>query len=280
MPSDASSSSAVPAKTAVFEAGANPLPDEAEHLASIDLGPSLGRWPAKLSYSWRASRYSLKVKRDGALEVVIPEDGTAAEGRAFLQRHAAWVARTLEKLGRKEPTAQFWTPGVRLMWRGRMETLEQVEAGGSLGQALLFSLKGHDATLKCYRLGQDRFELRSPDPGNLREPLEHAFEQLAKVEVFGRAWELATLAGVPVKRVVVRAQRSRWGSCSARGTISLNWRLLLTPDFVRDYVIYHEFAHLRQMNHSERFWREVERLCPNWREAEAWLKENAQLTGI
>ena len=75
----------------------------------------------------------------------------------------------------------------------------------------------------------------------------------------------------------MRNQRSRWGSCSRRGTISLNWRLVQTPAYVRDYLVLHELAHLKEMNHSRRFWREVERLCPGFREAERWLKQHASL---
>jgi hypothetical protein len=75
----------------------------------------------------------------------------------------------------------------------------------------------------------------------------------------------------------VRNQRTRWGSCSRRGNISLNWRLIQTPPFVRDYICLHELAHLRQMNHSERFWSEVARLCPDYLHAEKWLKQNSRL---
>jgi len=78
----------------------------------------------------------------------------------------------------------------------------------------------------------------------------------------------------------VRDQRSRWGSCSLQGTISLNWRLVQTPDFVRDYIIYHELMHLWEMNHSERFWARVEEVCPAWRDAELWLKRNGSLLGL
>ena len=91
---------------------------------------------------------------------------------------------------------------------------------------------------------------------------------------------LAAATGSEIKRVVVRSQRSRWGSCSARGTISLNWRLIQAPDFVRDYIIYHELAHLREMNHSVRFWARVETLCPEWRAAERWLKHEGSLLGL
>jgi predicted metal-dependent hydrolase len=77
--------------------------------------------------------------------------------------------------------------------------------------------------------------------------------------------------------VVVRDQRSRWGSCSHRREISLNWRLLQAPGFVRDYLVVHELMHLREMNHGARFWMHVEAACPGWREAEAWLKRHNEV---
>ena len=94
--------------------------------------------------------------------------------------------------------------------------------------------------------------------------------------------ELAEPAGYAsgVRRVSVRNQRTRWGSCSRRGLISLNWRLVQTPDTVRDYIIHHELMHLREMNHSERFWARVEAVCPGWRDAEKWLKRNGSLLGL
>ena len=94
-------------------------------------------------------------------------------------------------------------------------------------------------------------------------------------DLFGAAVHQA-----PVRRVTVRNQRSRWGSCSAGGTVSLNWRLVQTPDLVRDYIIYHELMHLREMNHSTRFWARVEEVCPEWREAERWIKRNGALVGL
>ena len=116
--------------------------------------------------------------------------------------------------------------------------------------------------------------------GDLRPALEAAFARRAKIELPGRTWELAAETNVDVKHVTVRNQRSRWGSCSAGGTISLNWRLVQTPDTVRDYIIYHELMHLREMNHSDRFWARVEAVCPWWRDAERWLKRNGSLLGL
>ena len=78
----------------------------------------------------------------------------------------------------------------------------------------------------------------------------------------------------------MRSQRSRWGSCSAKRTISLNWRLIQAPPFVRGYIILHELMHLREMNHSDRFWAAVAEVCPDWREAERWIKRNGALVGL
>lgn len=116
--------------------------------------------------------------------------------------------------------------------------------------------------------------------GDLRPTLEAHFLRRAKVELPARTWELAAVTGVEVKEVSVRNQRTRWGSCSSTGVISLNWRLVQTPDFVRDYIIYHELMHLREMNHSARFWAQVADVCPGWQDAELWLKRNGSLLGL
>ena len=85
---------------------------------------------------------------------------------------------------------------------------------------------------------------------------------------------LAAAHGVSVTRVSIRNQRSRWGACSAQGSITLNWRLILVPPFVREYVMIHELMHRRELNHSRRFWRHVAAACPGFDEARVWLLKN------
>ena len=87
---------------------------------------------------------------------------------------------------------------------------------------------------------------------------------------------LARIHDVVVTRVSVRNQRSRWGACSAGGSITLNWRLVLVPDFVREYVMIHELMHRRELNHSRRFWRHVAAACPRFDEARRWLRTEGQ----
>lgn len=113
--------------------------------------------------------------------------------------------------------------------------------------------------------------------GDLRPAIERHLRRLAARELPPRVLELAALHRLPARRVTIRNQRSRWGSCSRRGTISLNWRLVQTPPFVRDYLVLHELAHLKEMNHSRRFWHEVACLCPDYRAAERWLKQHSRL---
>jgi predicted metal-dependent hydrolase len=87
---------------------------------------------------------------------------------------------------------------------------------------------------------------------------------------------LAARHGIDCHRISIRNQRSRWGSCSRRGSISLNWRLVLVPEFVREYVMLHELMHRRELNHSSRFWRLVAGVCPRMLEARRWLRTEGQ----
>jgi predicted metal-dependent hydrolase len=98
------------------------------------------------------------------------------------------------------------------------------------------------------------------------------WRQLARDVLPPRLLELAAHHGVTVTRVSVRNQRSRWGSCGRDGHISLNWRLVQMPDWVRDYVLLHELMHLRRMDHSPAFWAHVAAACPEYEAARAWLR--------
>jgi hypothetical protein len=108
------------------------------------------------------------------------------------------------------------------------------------------------------------------------DPNEPELRRRAARELPPALLALACIHGITVTRVSIRNQRSRWGACSARGSITLNWRLILTPDFVRDYVMVHELMHRRELNHSKRFWRHVAAACPRHAEARRWLLTNGR----
>jgi predicted metal-dependent hydrolase len=95
-------------------------------------------------------------------------------------------------------------------------------------------------------------------------------------ELPSRLLELAARFGLSVRRISIRNQRWRWGSCSGQGHICLNWRLVEMPGEVRDYVLIHELMHLRRMDHSAKFWALVAEACPGYQQARHWLREHAR----
>ncbi len=213
--------------------------------------------------SAKARGYRLTLKRDGTAVATIPLRGSEREARRFVEQQRDWLERARERQRHRPRGAEVWAVGTRVLWRGELTEI-RVAAGGEKPQVCLAA---------------DVFRVARLE-GDLRPTLEAHFARKAKIELPARTWELAAVTGVDVKQVVVRNQRSRWGSCSANGTISLNWRLVQTPEFVRDYIVYHELMHLREMNHSERFWARVEEVCPGWRDAERWIKRNGSLVGL
>ncbi len=104
--------------------------------------------------------------------------------------------------------------------------------------------------------------------------LEAPYKKAAADYFPKRAAYYAPLLGVTYSRITIRDQKTRWGSCSSKGTLSFNWRLMLAPPKILDYVVVHELCHLREMNHSPRFWALVASILPDYKESRKWLKEN------
>jgi len=117
-------------------------------------------------------------------------------------------------------------------------------------------------------------EERSRSRDVMAPEVERGLRTRARLELPQRLLALAAEHGLSVGRVSVRNQQWRWGSCSPNGHICLNWRLVAMPDWVRDYVIVHELMHLKQMNHSPRFWKLVAAACPDYQAARQYLREH------
>ena len=115
------------------------------------------------------------------------------------------------------------------------------------------------------------------DPDYVKDPaLEQAYRRQAKARLEERAAYFASRMGVSYQRISVRAAKTRWGSCSAKGNLNFHWKLILMPPQVLDYVVVHELAHRKEMNHSPAFWAEVEKILPDYRERRKWLKTYGQ----
>jgi predicted metal-dependent hydrolase len=212
--------------------------------------------PLRVVVSPRARRYLLRLDADGVARLVIPRRGSRAEGMRFLERSRDWLQRRHLQWRERQSERQPWHDGSTFLFRGE-EVALRVESD-LLGPTLFFA----DQALRGVTTTDD-----------YRAAVQTHLRHLAERELPPRARELAHEHGIAISRVTVRAQKTRWGSCSARGTISLNWRLIHAPPFVSDYLIVHELMHRRQMNHSARYWKLVADAFPRWREAETWLKK-------
>ena len=212
----------------------------------------------------RARRYRLLFRRDGTARCTIPRRGTLAEAKRFVAENDVWLTERLQKHLASPRGPQPFQPGGKALFGGvELELVLQPAEG---------------ETPATGRVGELEFPLDLA-AADLRPQVEAAMRNFAAKTLPARALELAGQHGLRerVRRVSVRSQRTRWGSCSRRGVISLNWRLVQIPPEVSDYIILHELAHLRQMNHSPRFWTEVKSLCPGYEAAEAWLKQHGRL---
>lgn len=211
----------------------------------------------------RARNYVLRLCANKTVVVTVPRAGTMKFARDFVASRKTWLEKQWRVMEARKVPPQLLQPGMEILFRG-----ESV--------ALRVEREGLDWRL---RFGGEAADLREPNI-NLRPTLEKYLHNLARIELSARVWELAATHQLTVKRVTVRNQKSRWGSCSHNGTISLNWRLIQLPADVRDYIIIHELMHLRELNHSPRFWAEVEKAWPNYRAAEEWLKRNSGQVGF
>jgi hypothetical protein len=162
---------------------------------------------------------------------------------------------------------------LRLLDDGRLRVT--LPRWGSKREAQAFVERSAD----WIRTQRQRWSARRPAAAR---PDEAILRARASKELPAALLALAAAHEISVTRVSVRNQRSRWGACSARGAITLNWRLVLVPDFVREYVLVHELMHRRELNHSRRFWRHVAAACPRYDEARHWLRTEGQrlFTGV
>jgi predicted metal-dependent hydrolase len=204
-----------------------------------------------------ARRYILRVRPDGSLRVTIPRGGSRAEAVAFVGRHLEWVARERNRV-RTERAPVCWTHGSTILLAGESHTVEVDRIGESL--------------IARYA---DR-AVRVENVLNVRPEIERDLRVLAADRLVPRLRQLAAELGFQIGRVTIRNQRSRWGSCSRSGAIALNFRLVQMPPAISDYVLIHELMHLKEQNHGPRFWALVERACPEYRDAERWLRRSGR----
>ncbi len=222
----------------------------------IDLGAR--RVPVEVRISARARWMRVEVHSRGLVRLVLPAGADESRAAAFLERRKSWIRRHLARADALKEVL----PDRKLVHGAKLPLL---------GRNLVLDLgKGR---VRAGRLG-DSLIVTVPTPTSersVRAAVEGWYRREAREILPPRVAAIAKRHEIAYGRVVIRSQKSRWGSCSTTGTISLNWRLLLAPEEVVDYLLCHELAHRKEPNHSKRFWRQVERMCPGWQAHDRWL---------
>lgn len=220
------------------------------------------RMPYRVVYSQRARRLRITVSGN-QVTVTLPAGVHLREAEKMLREHSTWLVSQLERSARSKTSAKGLPPDVLLL-RGDAKKIEIHEE------------KGRQLRIRVDEL-QDRLILRVPE--GTREPSRALavpwFKALAREAFSESAVMWAQKMGVKFRSISVRDQKTRWGSCSSRGTLSFNWRLVMAPPAVLEYVVIHELAHLKQPNHSKAFWQLVSQYYPDHKQARAWLRTNS-----
>lgn len=204
----------------------------------------------------RARRVRLVARVDRGVELVLPQRGGEAVGRALVADHSEWIDRQRARLERR--TLDLGRPGV--VWR----------LGDALPLAVYHGMRARILELpECHE--HRALAISAPDRDAAMRVVERWYRDTARACIDERidAW-----TGPEPERVRITDTSSRWGSCSETGTLSFSWRLVLAPVSVLDYVVVHELAHLDHLDHSPAFWSAVERALPGWRAPHDWLRDH------
>ena len=207
--------------------------------------------PYTVRRSTRARRVRVSVHAHTGVEVVLPARAPERAAAAAVSELRPWIEGRMDEA--REALALIAARAGTVPYLGR--ALELVPQPGRS---------------RVHREGE---RLLVPE-GDARPALERYYRRAARREIAPRLDRSVALAGLSYKDLTIRGQRTRWASCSTSGRMSFNWRLLLAPERVLDYVVWHEVCHLEVFDHSPAFWRLLERRWPSYRQERDWLKLN------
>lgn len=223
------------------------------HSILVKVGSAI--YSVRLRRHRRARRYTLRIHpSDREAILTMPPRGTLAEARDFAHRHGAWIAARLGGM----PKAVPFSAGMTVPLRNVAHRI--VHRAGERGTVWTET-----------RDSGERILCVAGDAAHVDRRVRDFLKREARRDLLKASHAYAEALGVKVKRVSIRDQSSRWGSCTTAGVLSFSWRLILAPPAVLDYLAAHEVSHLVEMNHSPRFWRVVARVCPHVERSKKWL---------
>jgi len=206
----------------------------------------------RIRHSQRARRVRVTVDGARGVEVVLPRRATEHDAVAAIRELRPWIERQLRQLDRAHATV-----------RARGDRVPYLDE--------LLEIDPERGRRRVHRSG---CRLLTPSGAELVPAVERWYKRAARDEIAPRLDAACARAQTSYSSLSIRGQRTRWASCSRGGAMSFNWRLLLAPERVLDYVIWHEVCHLHVMDHSPRFWSLLASHCPEYREPKGWLRRH------
>jgi predicted metal-dependent hydrolase len=200
----------------------------------------------------RARRIRVRVDPDRGVEVVLPPRAPERAAAAAVAELAEWIEQRVGEFAR-----------ARARLAGEHGSVPYLDAR--------LKLVTEPGRTRAHRRGEVLLVPSGPDAP---AAIERWYRRAAREELTRRLDAATALAGTRYSRLSIRNQRTRWASCASGGAMSFNWRLLLAPERVLEYVVWHEVCHIEIADHSPRFWALLEARCPGWREPAAWLRQN------
>jgi predicted metal-dependent hydrolase len=220
-----------------------------------------------ISYNLKRSHIArliwLDVKRQTGLTVTIPHYYNIKYLQSYLESNASWILRNVSKYCADAPVAVAAAP-------------QSTNTISYLGKSLKVMQNRCGCGLNAIELQQNKLivSLNSSGTRLSAQELQQWLIVQATRLINEKVKKFSLIMGLAYNRVVIRDQRSRWGSCSCRRNLNFNWRLIMAPEPVLDYVIIHELCHLKEMSHSRSFWDLVALYCPQWHEHRNWLDDH------
>jgi predicted metal-dependent hydrolase len=222
----------------------------------------------------RSSRRTvgIAIEKSGLVKVSSPAKVSESYINQLLLKKSAWILKKLVELETREAKSN------------KPKVFEEGESFSYLGKE--FKLKLYrSSTLKkpIVKLDGDNILIRLPinfEAENIKKALKLWYIEKFKLIIEERVKHYSEIIGVHPQKITIREQKTRWGSCSGRGNINFNWKLIMASLEVLDYVVIHELCHMREMNHSEKFWKLVEGIFPQYKKCRVWLKEKGDQLSI
>ncbi len=200
-----------------------------------------------------AKRISLKISQRGGIILVLPIKTKIDKAIKFAKSKQDWINENISKI----PAPNKITIGSSIPLMG---CNSKIIHSGYFG--------------KTYHEQNNIYVFAKPD--YIEENVISYLKSLALKKVNAYSEQFSKQTGLKYKNISIRDSKTRWGSCSSSGNITFSWRLIMMPDFVMQYVVAHEIAHLKEMNHGQNFWNLVEKIFPDYIKARKWLKQNGR----